>query len=44
MSVWGWVTIAYLSVFGAIGAYALRTLIKARDLAARVPDEDKPWT
>ena len=43
MSSWGWITVCYLLVFGAVGAYALRLLTKARDLARRLPDDEKPW-
>jgi hypothetical protein len=43
MSSWGWITTCYLLVFGAMGVYAARLMMKARELAKRVPDEDKPW-
>ncbi len=44
MSTWGWITTGYLLVFATMGAYALRTLRRGRELAKQVPDEDKPWT
>ena len=43
MSNWGWITTCYLIVFGTIGAYTARLMIRAREVAKRVPDEDKPW-
>ena len=30
-------------VFGVMAAYAWRTLAPGRELARRIPDEDKPW-
>ena len=44
MSTWGWIVTCYLLVFGAMGAYALRILLRGRELAKQVPDEEKPWT
>jgi hypothetical protein len=43
MSVWGWLTVGYAGVFGVMAAYAWRTLARGRELARRIPDEDKPW-
>jgi hypothetical protein len=43
VSSWGWITTCYLIVFGAMGAYTARVMMRARELAKRVPDEDKPW-
>lgn len=39
----GFVIGSYLITLGAIGAFALRTIMLGRRLSDRVPDEDKPW-
>ncbi len=35
---------SYVVVFGGIAAYAATMIARARRLARRVPDADKPWT
>jgi hypothetical protein len=44
VSTWAWVITGYVLVFVAMGAFAVRTITKGRELAREVPDEDKPWT
>ena len=44
MSTWGWVITAYVVVFGGMALYAGRVIAKGRELARRLPEEDKPWT
>jgi hypothetical protein len=39
-----YVAAGYLVVFGSIGAYALRVVLRGRALARRVRREDLPWT
>lgn len=34
----------YTLVFVGVGIYVVRLLARGRNLARRVPDEDKPWT
>ena len=43
MSVWGWIITCYVGVLGVMAAYGWRTVARGRELARRVPDEDKPW-
>ncbi|CAN5611140.1 MAG: heme exporter protein CcmD [Acidimicrobiia bacterium] len=40
----GFIIGSYVVTFGVIGAYAVAMLTRARRLARRVADEDKPWT
>jgi hypothetical protein len=40
----GFIIGSYVITLGAIAAYAWRTVVQARRLARRLPDEHKPWT
>jgi CcmD family protein len=40
----GYIAAAYVVTFGAIGGYALRTVLRGRKLARRFPREELPWT
>jgi heme exporter protein CcmD len=40
----GFIIGSYVVTFGAIGAYAVHVLRRARRVTRRVPDEAKPWT
>jgi hypothetical protein len=40
----GSILLGYSLVFGITGLYALVLLRRGRNLARRLPDDDKPWT
>jgi hypothetical protein len=40
----GSILTGYVLVFGLTGVYALFVVRRGRNLARRLPDEDKPWT
>ncbi len=40
----GFIIGSYVVTFGAIGAYALYILRRARRTTSRLPDAAKPWT
>ena len=40
----GSILTGYGLVFGLTGLYALLVVRRGRNLARRLPDEDKPWT
>ena len=40
----GFIIGSYVVTFGAIGAYALYVLRRARRTTSQLPDEAKPWT
>ncbi len=40
----GFIIGCYVITFGAIAAYAVAVLRKARRTTAQLPDEAKPWT
>ena len=39
-----YVIAGYVVVFGSVGLYALRLVLRGRTLARRLPPEDLPWT
>jgi hypothetical protein len=43
MSQWGYVAVAYLVTFGAIGLYWLRVWRRGRALARALPSEERAW-
>jgi len=43
MSDGGYVLAGYLLVFGGVGAYALRLILRGRALTRRLPPEDRRW-
>ena len=40
----GFIVGSYVVTFGAVGAYAVWVLRKARRTTSRLPDDAKPWT
>jgi hypothetical protein len=38
------VIISYIATFGGIGALVALMLHRARQLAEKLPEEDRPWT
>ena len=40
----GFILASYVAAFGAAALMAWRVVRRGRDLASRLPDEDKPWT
>ena len=40
----GFILPTYLITFASAAALAWRVVARGRDLARRLPDEDKPWT
>lgn len=40
----GYVAAAWLASLAAIGAYALRTLRRGRNLSRQVPSEERRWS
>jgi hypothetical protein len=40
----GFIFGAYVITFGAVAAYAVAVLRRARRTTSRVPDDAKPWT
>ena len=40
----GFIIGSYVVTFGAVGAYALCVLRRARRATSRLPDDAKPWT
>ena len=40
----GFIVGSYLITFGAVAAYALYVLRRARRTTSRLPDDAKPWT
>jgi CcmD family protein len=40
----GYVVAGYAVVFGAVGVYAVRLVLRGRRLARRLPPDDIPWT
>jgi heme exporter protein CcmD len=40
----GFVIGSYVATFGAVAAYAVYVLRRARRVTRRLPDEAKPWT
>jgi hypothetical protein len=40
----GFIVGSYVLTFGAIGAYALYVLRRARRATSQLPDDAKPWT
>ena len=43
VSAWGYVTGAYLLVFGVLIAYVVRTIVLARRVGRTLPPEDRRW-
>jgi hypothetical protein len=41
---WPYVAAAWVIVFGAIGAYAVVTVVRGRRLSRRVPTEKRRWS
>ncbi len=39
-----YVIASYVVTLGGIGVYTWRMLARARKVAARVPESDRPWT
>jgi CcmD family protein len=44
MSDWGYILAGYLAVFGGVGAYVVRLVLRGRSLSRRLPPEDRRWT
>ena len=40
----GFIIGSYVVTFGAVGAYAVWVLRRARRVTSRLPDDAKPWT
>ena len=38
------VVVSYIATFGGIGVLVVALLRRARSLAQRLPQEDRPWT
>ncbi|CAN5537084.1 hypothetical protein BH20ACT2_BH20ACT2_20040 [soil metagenome] len=43
MNHWDYVTAGYVITFATLGLYALRTLVRGRRLARRLPPEQRRW-
>lgn len=40
----GFILTSYVAAFGAAAVLAWRVVRRGRELAAQVPEEDRPWT
>lgn len=40
----GFIIGSYVLILGGVGAYAVAMIRRARQLARRIPDDEKPWT
>ncbi len=43
LSAWGSVTVAWVVVFGSVGALAVRSAQRGRRLARQVPEDRRRW-
>jgi len=41
---WGFVAAAWAVVFGGLGGYAIRTIMRGRSLTRQVPPEKRRWS
>jgi hypothetical protein len=43
MSEMGYVYLGYIVAFGALGAYAIRIVVRGRKLSRALPPEERTW-
>jgi hypothetical protein len=41
---WGYIAAAWIIVFGGLGGYAVRTILRGRSLSRQVPPEKRRWS
>jgi hypothetical protein len=41
---WGYVIAAWVIVFGGLGGYSLRTIVRGRSISKQVPLEKRRWS
>ena len=41
---WGYVIAAWVIVFGGLGAYSVRTILRGRSTSKQVPPEKRRWS